>query len=121
MAICNKKVEKTKVSLSEILEHLKPCIILFIPVIAISLYKKMDKIMLGIMSTKTEVGFYENAEKIISIPAAIISALGTVMLPRMSNMIANGENDRFKVYIDKSMEFIMFLALPITFWSNCSI
>lgn len=110
-----KKVEKTKVSLSEILEHLKPCIILFIPVIAISLYKKMDKIMLGIMSTKTEVGFYENAEKIISIPAAIISALGTVMLPRMSNMIANGENDRFKVYIDKSMEFIMFLALPITF------
>ena len=32
-----KKVEKTKVSLSEILEHLKPCIILFIPVIAISL------------------------------------------------------------------------------------
>ena len=74
-----KKVEKTKVSLREILEHLKPCIILFIPVIAISLYKKMDKIMLGIMSTKTEVGYYENAEKIISIPAAIISALGTVI------------------------------------------
>ena len=73
----------------------------------------MDKIMLGIMSTKLEVGFYENAEKIISIPLAIITALGTVMLPRMSNIIANGDEKKFKEYISKSMEFIIFLASPI--------
>ena len=108
-----KRIKKVKISFKDIFKHLKPCIILFIPVIAVSLYKKMDKIMLGIMSTKLEVGFYENAEKIISIPLAIITALGTVMLPRMSNIIANGDEKKFKEYISKSMEFIIFLASPI--------
>lgn len=110
-----KRVEKVKISFKDIFKHLKPCIILFVPVIAVSLYKKMDKIMLGIMSTKLEVGFYENAEKINSIPLAIITALGTVMLPRMSNIIANGNEEKFKSYISKSMEFIIFLACPIVF------
>ena len=41
-----------------------------------------------------QVGFYNNAEKIINIPMGIITALGTVMLPRMSNIVANGDKKR---------------------------
>ena len=37
----------------------------------------------GIVST-TELGYYENAEKIINIPIGILTAIGTVMLPFMS-------------------------------------
>jgi hypothetical protein len=36
-----------------------------LPVIAVSIYKTMDKVMLGVMSNINEVGFYENAEKSI--------------------------------------------------------
>ena len=77
----------------------KPCAILFLPVIAVSLYLIMDKIMLGSMSTMRESGFYENTEKIVNIPFGVITALGSVMLPRMTNVIANKQYGRSgKVY-----------------------
>ena len=113
--LLKKKVSFIKVKYKDIVKHLKPNLVLFIPVIAISLYKIMDKIMLGKISDVTEVGFYENAEKITQVPMALISALGTVMLPRMSNIIAKGENDKVKNYISKSLSFIQFLSFAMCF------
>lgn len=95
--------------------HIKPNLILFIPVIAISLYKVMDKIMLGTISSMVQTGFYENSEKIINIPQGIITALGTVMLPRMSNFAAKGDQKNSHRYIDLSMEMVMFLACALCF------
>lgn len=110
-----KYVYFTKVTKLEILEHLKPCLIMFLPVIAVSIYNIMDKIMLGIMSSVEEVGYYENSLKIIAVPIAIITALGTVMLPRTSNMISNNQETEVKELIKKTMPFIMFLAFPMFF------
>lgn len=109
----HKYVKFTKVTIKNILKHLKPCSVLFLPVIAVSIYKIMDKIMLGNMSKVTEVGYYENGEKIIQVPLAIITALGTVMLPRVSNMISNNQEDSVKKIISKTMPFTMFLAFPM--------
>lgn len=91
--------------------HLKPNLILFIPVLAISIYKIMDKIMLGILTSTIQVGYYENSEKIISIPINIITALGVVMLPRMTNLNTIGDNESFKRYIEISLKFVMFIAI----------
>ena len=96
-------------------KHIKPNLVLFIPVIAISLYKVMDKIMLGAMSDVAQVGFYTNALKIVSIPLGLLTALGTVMLPRMSNLVANGELLKSKEMISKSMYFVMFMAAAFGF------
>ena len=97
-----------------IISHFFPNLVLFIPVISISVYKIMDKIMLGSMTNMLEVGFYENSEKITSLPMGIITALGIVMLPRMTNLAANGNFDKAKQYIEVSLKFIMFLAIGIT-------
>lgn len=110
-----KKIFFIKIKLVDIKKHIKPNFVLFLPVIAVSLYKMMDKLMLGEMTTVSEVGFYENAEKIINIPVTLITALGTVMLPRMTNIMASGEFDKAKDYIRKSVDFMMFLALPVCF------
>ena len=107
-----KEIEFIKPKISEIKKHIKPNIILFIPVIAVSLYKVMDKIMLGNMTNVQNVGLYENAEKIIGIPLSLITALGTVMLPRMSNLLANNNSEKLYEYIRKSLVFSMFLAVP---------
>ncbi len=108
-------VNKCEVDFKGIITHLKPSLILFLPVIAVAIYKIMDKTMLGSLSQITEVGFYENAEKVINIPNAIIAALGTVMLPRMSNMYANGQDEESKKLIEKSISLIMFLAFAMCF------
>lgn len=99
----------------DIKKHFRPCLILFIPVIAVSLYKIMDKIMLGNMTNMTQVGLYENAEKITNILSGIITALGVVMLPRMSNLIAKGEIEKGKQYIEKSIIFTMFMSSALSF------
>lgn len=92
-----------KPSFKEIGFHFKPVVVLFIPVIAVSLYKVMDKIMLGSLATFTEVGYYEYAEKVIAIPISCVNALGTVMLPRMSNLVANKNNSEENEVIRKSI------------------
>ena len=96
-----------------ICSHIRPNLVLFIPVLAVSIYKIMDKIMLGSMTNMTEVAYYENSEKIINIPMGIIAALGTVMLPRMSNLIATGNDKKALQMIEMSLKFIMFLAIGI--------
>ena len=96
-------------------KHLRAELVLFIPIIAVSLYKMMDKIMLGQMSTITQVGYYESSEKILNIPLGVITALGTVMLPRMSNLAAKGKIEESRKYIYNSMIFAMFLASAMMF------
>lgn len=111
----SKYIGKSKIKITNIKKHLMPCLKLFLPVIAVTMYRVMDKTMIGIFSTMSEVGYYENAEKIISIPNAIISALGVVMLPRMSNMYSNGKENESKSTIRKSIKFVMFLSFAMTF------
>lgn len=98
----------------EVLEHVKPNLFLFLTVIAVSLFKIMDKIMLGIMTNVSQVGFYESSEKIISIPTALITSLGTVMLPRMSNL-AYKNDDKGNELIYISILFAMFLSSSMCF------
>lgn len=104
-----------KVTFNEVIEHIKPNLILFIPVIAISIYTIMDRVMLGAMSTMSEVGYYENANKLTTIPAMAITSLGTVMLPRMSNLIAKGEKSEAMKYIRKSLIVSVLLSSSMAF------
>lgn len=110
-----KEISFQKISFEDIKKQIKPILILFIPILSISLYKIMDKIMLGIITTVSDVGYYEQAEKIINVPITIIAALGTVMLPQASNLVASNQLNKVKEYMYKSFEFIMFLALPMVF------
>lgn len=109
-----KYIKIVKVSYKDVFKHFKPCLIVFLPVIAASVYKIMDKIMLGSMTTIEEVGYYENAEKVTQVPISIITALGIVMLPRVSNMLSNNQEEKVKQTIDKTMPFSMFLTFPMT-------
>lgn len=104
-----------KPSIKIIQPYLKPLIILFIPVIAYSIYKVMDKIMLGMFSTMSQVGYYENSLKIINIPMGIITALGTVMLPRMTSIFADNENNKALIYIKTSMHLVSIISSAICF------
>lgn len=95
--------------------HFKPLFVLFLPTIAVSLYKFMDKIMIGVMSNKSQLGFYENAEKVITLPLTIIASFGTVMIPRISNMLANNEQKDSIRYTKASSLYVMALAYALAF------
>ena len=96
-------------------KHLKPLFILFLPAVAVSLYKYMDKIMLGALSSKAEVGYYANAEKVINIPMTIVGAFGTVMLPKMSNLTTYKSSKTAERYMKLSMQMLMCLAFALAY------
>ena len=107
-----KEIVFIKIKLEDVFQHLKPCIILFIPVIAYSIYRVMDKTMLGSIAGTLNLGYYENAEKIINIPVAIINALGVVMLPSMAKIV---NDDELKEKILYSFKLILLFIIPIFF------
>lgn len=99
-----------------IFKHFRPTIAIFIPQIAIQIYTVLDKTMLGtIIIDKSEVGYYEQAQKIIKLLMAIATSLGTVMMPRIANTFAKGDFKKLKEYMNNSFSFIALLTYPLMF------
>ncbi len=100
----------------EIKKHLKPTLILFFPQIAVSVYTVLDRTMIELLTGNTrEIGYYEQAQKIVKLALTIVTALGTVMLPRISCLFATEHTDEIKRYIYQSLQFVMIVGCPIMF------
>lgn len=98
------------VSKKEVVKHIKPNLVLFVPLMAMSVYHIMDKTMLGLLSTYKQVGYYYNADKIINIPIGILIGIGTVMLPRMTALNSNGLINEAKKLFLLSIELIVAVS-----------
>lgn len=109
-----KTIHRTRITIKDIVVHIKPNLLLFVTVLATSLFKIMDKIMLGAMTSEVQVGFYESSEKVIAIPTALIVSLGTVMLPRMSNLATKSDSKNEPI-IKTSLVFALFLSSSLCF------
>ena len=109
------KVSYHRVSMKETLKHLRPCAVLFISVAAVSVYRKMDKIMVLYIAGKDENGLYESAEKIVYCLSGFISAIGTVMMAKVSNLQEKGETEKIARNIDKSMNLIICMVSAMAF------
>ena len=105
-----------KVKNINVKRHMIPIILLFIPQIAGQVYNMLDKTMIGRMiADKSEVGYYEEAIKVIKVLVTIVSSLGIVMVPRMASVFASGEHEKVKDYLRKSFQFTFLLGIPMTF------
>lgn len=95
---------------------IKTIIKLFIPTVAIQIYTIVDKSMLGAFADNyLENGYYEQAEKVYRICLTLVTALGTVMVPRIGRTFKEGKLDKVNEYMYSSYNFIWFLAIPIMF------
>ena len=111
------KVTYRRVPLKDSLEHLRPCAVLFISVIAVSIYRTMDKVMVSVIAVDgiNENGLYENAEKVIYCLSGFISAIGTVMMPKVAHMQKKGETERIARHIDRSMDLVICMVSAMAF------
>lgn len=103
-----------KVSFHDVIVHFRPMLILFIPVLAMSVYRYMDKIMIPIFSNISELGLYENSEKVVSLPLTLITTIGVVLLPKMSNLAQNGEKSEQKRYFGFALKYSSIFAIALT-------
>ena len=105
---------KTKINLNNIFKHIKGSIYLFLPTVATLVYLQVDKVMIEVLTNQVnQVSFYDNAEKIVTIPLTFITVLSTVMMPRIANEYSKGNLNQVKQYITKSAEISIFMAMPM--------
>lgn len=94
-------------------KHLKPVILLFLPQVAISLYVTLDRTMLGALSSTNDVGIYDQALKIINILLTLVTSLGSVMLPRVSSLLSNGDHKAVNKMHELSFLIYNLVIFPI--------
>lgn len=97
-----------------ITRHIQPALRVFLLNVVISIYIRLNIIMLGFMTDDRAVGFFSSGMKIIHILTVLITSLGTVMLPRCSHLIGEKKFDEFNAVMSKTYHLLMFMAIPIT-------
>lgn len=96
--------------------HMKPVFTLFLLSVSTIIYTNLDAVMLGFMTSNTEVGYYNAAIKMKSILVGVTTALGTVLLPRISNYVEKKSEEQFQRVIRKSFQFTILLAVPLSIY-----
>ena len=95
--------------------HLKPIFAIFVSVLAVSIYTNVDVTMVGLMVGDEAVGLYVTPNRIIRILIQCITVLGTVMIPRLENFLANNKQDEYYALLNKSLGYTLIFCVPIFF------
>ena len=98
----------------ELRKHMKPICVFFLMSVATTVYLNLDTVMLGFMTSDAEVGMYNSAVRIKTLLTGVVTALGAVMLPRMSKLAAEDDKDKFLRYASTAMEYTLLIAVPMT-------
>lgn len=109
-------VDKVELRKLHIKKHIGSTMVLFLPQIATSVYTVLDKTMIGLLTgIEEEVAYYEQGQKIVKIVMALVTSLGTVMMPRVANLFKQNQVKQIKRYLSKSFQFVFFLSFPMMF------
>ncbi len=81
--------------------------------ILVSLYTTFNLLYLGFVSNYKEVGYYYTASKIYIILTVFFTSFTSVMLPRMTSLIANNNRKEFDLMINKSFDLLLTISIPL--------
>ena len=83
------------------------------PTVATTIYLQLDSVMIGNIN-KEAVGIYTVPNKLIRMILVIITALGSVLLPRITNCLKNKDYKNYNIYMNTSLNYIFFISIPVT-------
>lgn len=96
-------------------KHFYPALLLFIPTITTQVYLVLNRLMLGRMSTQSDLGNFGQADKIVKFVLAVVTATGTVMLPHVANKFAKGDIKGVRNSLYSSFSFVSAISIPMMF------
>ena len=94
-------------------QHLAPVFALFVTMLAVNIYTNLDTVMLGFMQNDYQVGIYHASVRIKSVITTLVTSLGAVLLPRLSNYLKDNRQEDFIRILKKSFSFTCMAAFPI--------
>lgn len=96
--------------------HLKPTLMLFATLLAVNIYTNLDNVMLGFMTDNFEVGIYHASVRIKTVLITMVTSLGAVLLPRLSNYLKNNKSEEFYKALKKSFDFTCFAGISMAIY-----
>ena len=96
-------------------KNLQPIVLLFLPQVAISLYVVLDRTLLGLLGSYSDVGIYEQGQKLTSILLTVVSSLGAVMLPRVANLLSERKEKEAQNMVRFSFILYNLIIFPMIF------
>ncbi|HGF8240296.1 TPA: flippase [Enterococcus faecium] len=95
-------------------KHLSSIFALAITAISNEIYVTLDTFMLGVFSTNSEIGFYSNSMKLMIILINVVTAMGTVILPRLSILQQKNDHKSFNNIINRVIKILLWITVPCT-------
>ena len=115
-AYLSKYIKKVSLSYLRPFKDFKVVWSLFVPTVAMQIYTVLDKTMIGVITGSSyENGYYEQALKISRMLLVLVTALGTVMVPRIGYLFENGSKEDIQRYMYRGYRFVWFLGIPLCF------
>ncbi len=93
--------------------HFKSLFFIFGTTIASTMYTTFDSVLLGLLSSKTAVGYYTAATKISKISLPVVMAYGGVSLPRITAAVQSGDAS-LDAILRRSYAYVILLGVPAT-------
>lgn len=116
----HKYVGKPAGKAGRIPHHLKGSMELFFPQVAALFYLQVDKVMLEWITHSTrQISFYDQAEKIVTIPLSLITVISTVVMPRLANDYKKNNRKEIKNILLKAGRYAICVAMPMMLGMFC--
>lgn len=78
-----------------------------------SMYTTFNTVFLGLTSGDIEVGYFSTATKIYTIIMSIFAAFTTVMIPKVSKLLNEGQIEKLQWISDKTLSIVSVFSIPI--------
>lgn len=91
---------------------IKPFFILGSYMLITSFCTTFNTVYLGFLTDDTQVGYYTTATKLFTILLALFTGVTSVIMPRMSKLLAEKNIDEFKIMLNKSIDILLSFSIP---------
>lgn len=109
-----KYIDRPIWSLLRPFEDISTVFSLFLPTLALTLAAILDKPMIGWLSKDyLQSGYYDQAQKIVSVLMMFITSLATVMTARVGYHFERNEMDKIQDYMYQNYRFVTLIAIPM--------
>lgn len=108
-------IKKNSIELNNVKKNLLESLKVFIPIFSLQIGMQMYPIIIGILGTKEDVAYFNNSIKIVLIPLYIVTSLSTVLMPRVTKMIANDTEEKIiNKLMKQSFNVVICLSIPLS-------
>ena len=105
----------TRISWKElhVKKHFIPACALLVPTLSIYIYTFCNKLILGLMTNDTQVGYFSQPYSVITLLMTVSTSLSTVLVPNISHLVSEHHLDEVQKLIRKAFRYVMFLGCPL--------